>query len=409
VPKSFTLVRVFVASPGDVADERKAVADAINQLNLSWSESNNIRIELVTWETHTRPGFGDSPQDVINRQIGDDYDIFVGVMWSRFGTVTSSGASGTEEEFRRAYTRLTASEDIEMMFYFKDAGLPLSQIDPAQLAKVHAFKQKISSEYGGLYHEFTTGDEFRTQILIHLSKAVQEILRKPSHKSASPSAPEKTSTELDDPLTLLSAMTDEDYGEGIIELSERANDAMAVVIAAVTRMVAANAELTQQTTRRTDELKAITASAASTGGQPDSKALKRVANATAGDLDLFVQRTSAEIPIFRENLALAMETFGKMALISAVDFVGGKEELEASLVHLIQYRATTVDAIEGVSRFKETIAHQPRMTTPFNHARKRAVNLLDEVIGEYRSAGNVVTETIELIRRILGDNIRPIT
>ena|SRR3989337_1199459 len=32
-------------------------------------------------ETHTYPGIGEDAQDVINKQIDDDYDIFIGLMW----------------------------------------------------------------------------------------------------------------------------------------------------------------------------------------------------------------------------------------------------------------------------------------------------------------------------------------
>ena len=47
------------------------------------------------------PVRGGEPEVLINDQIGK-YDIFLGVMWRRFGTPTGVAESGTEEEFRRA-------------------------------------------------------------------------------------------------------------------------------------------------------------------------------------------------------------------------------------------------------------------------------------------------------------------
>ena len=162
---------------GPNVDERKILEDVINEFNLTWSDTHKVRLDLLKWETHSRPGFGEDAQDVINRQIGDEYDIFLGVMWGRFGSATNRAESGTEEEFERAYSRLTASqESVKIMFYFKDAAIPPSKLDPKQLAKVQAFKCKISSDYGGLYHEFETAEEFRTKTRIHLSKFVQEWL-----------------------------------------------------------------------------------------------------------------------------------------------------------------------------------------------------------------------------------------
>ena len=43
-------------------------------------------------------GLGIDAQDVINRQLGE-YDIFLGIMNTRFGSPTHRADSGTEEEF----------------------------------------------------------------------------------------------------------------------------------------------------------------------------------------------------------------------------------------------------------------------------------------------------------------------
>ena len=36
--KKITVLRVFVASPGDVKDERRILEDVINELNLLWQD-----------------------------------------------------------------------------------------------------------------------------------------------------------------------------------------------------------------------------------------------------------------------------------------------------------------------------------------------------------------------------------
>ena len=40
-----------------------------------WARELGIRLELVRWETHAYPSFGEDPQSVINEQIPDDYDL----------------------------------------------------------------------------------------------------------------------------------------------------------------------------------------------------------------------------------------------------------------------------------------------------------------------------------------------
>jgi len=105
--KTQTILDVFVASPGDVIEERKILEEVINEFNVTWSDERNLRLDLVKWETHSRPGFGEDAQDVVNQQIGDEYDIFLGLMWGRYGSQTKRAESGTEEEFERAYRRLS--------------------------------------------------------------------------------------------------------------------------------------------------------------------------------------------------------------------------------------------------------------------------------------------------------------
>jgi hypothetical protein len=79
--KAHTILEIFIASPGDVVAERKVLEDVVSEFNLTWGDKHRVRLELLKWETHSRPAFGQDGQDVINKQIGDNYDIFLGIMW----------------------------------------------------------------------------------------------------------------------------------------------------------------------------------------------------------------------------------------------------------------------------------------------------------------------------------------
>ena len=95
-PRDERVFVVFVASPSDMQPQRDALEEVIRELNLTWSRKLGIRLDLVRWETHGVP----DAQDVLNRELPDDPDIFIGLMWGRYGTPTSSAGSGTEEEFQ---------------------------------------------------------------------------------------------------------------------------------------------------------------------------------------------------------------------------------------------------------------------------------------------------------------------
>ena len=174
MPRVTTNLRVFLSSPSDLAREReifKSVVDEINQI----PPESDVRLELVMWETDTFPSIGKDAQSVINEQIGDDYDIFVGVMWTRFGTPTPRAGSGTEEEFNRAYERLSSNPtQSKILFYFKDAPPEsLSSLDLEQLKKVSDFKEQLQAK--GLFWVYKSTEDFANAVRKHLSQHIKEF------------------------------------------------------------------------------------------------------------------------------------------------------------------------------------------------------------------------------------------
>ena len=73
--------KIFLASPSDTDKERKIVMDVAEELSDTVCKALKVSLELLTWEFSTYPSIGKYPQSVINEQIGNDYDIFIGLMW----------------------------------------------------------------------------------------------------------------------------------------------------------------------------------------------------------------------------------------------------------------------------------------------------------------------------------------
>ncbi|MDR4482878.1 MAG: hypothetical protein R3B95_06495 [Nitrospirales bacterium] len=44
------IISVFIASPGDLAEERTLFRDAINQLNVGFGDGANVLFEPLGWE-----------------------------------------------------------------------------------------------------------------------------------------------------------------------------------------------------------------------------------------------------------------------------------------------------------------------------------------------------------------------
>ena len=172
MPSQATILKVFVSSPSDVKGERLAIVEIIEEINQEWSNFLGIRLEPILWETNCRPAAGEDPQQVINHQIPTDYDIYLGVLWKRFGTATPRYESGTEEEFENAYKKTSTSEKVSIMVYFKNEPILPSEIDTNQLNKLNEFKKKLGPK-GVLYWEFGSHGEFRQLVRLHLIRELQ--------------------------------------------------------------------------------------------------------------------------------------------------------------------------------------------------------------------------------------------
>lgn len=197
-------LRIFVGSPGDVQDERQIVALVVEELRRIVNVVQDVELEAVRWETHAWPDVGEDAQDVINRELGE-FDVFIGVMWRRFGTPTGRAASGTGEEFERAYASFQTTGRPKIMFYFRVTPFyTTDQRELTQFAKVVKFRKKLEGA-GVLFWQYDQPLEFERFVREHLIRQVLELASvshsTASHKAKQPEAP----AERQGPLVFLSA------------------------------------------------------------------------------------------------------------------------------------------------------------------------------------------------------------
>lgn len=167
-----TLLRVFVSCPSDVTPEKQAVTNTIIELNRTLSYSPKIKLEVVSFENSTYPSLGSDPQSIINEQIDDEYDIYLGILWTRFGTQTPRAGSGTEEEFNRAYNKFESNRKrSRILFYFKNAEISPSELNLEQFSSVKSFQNKLTPL--GLYDTFQNINEFERKVRIHLQEHIK--------------------------------------------------------------------------------------------------------------------------------------------------------------------------------------------------------------------------------------------
>jgi hypothetical protein len=163
------IYRCLIASPSDTKEERIICEKVFIEINNTIGERFDFRLEPLKWENDTRPAFGEYSQAVINEQLGTEYQIFIGIMYKKFGTPTKVAGSGTEEEFNNAFKKFSNHEKVEIMFYFNDEPpKKLSDIDTSELDKVQAFKKKVDN-LGGYYWSYLGIKDFEDKIRQHLS------------------------------------------------------------------------------------------------------------------------------------------------------------------------------------------------------------------------------------------------
>ena len=107
--ESVRVIKVFLASPMDLVDERAAFRRVVDRISEHVGRRVGVCYDVVCWERDVRPDCADDAQDVVNRQVPLDYDVFVGLFGGRLGTPTHRSASGTLEEYERALAEVGAT------------------------------------------------------------------------------------------------------------------------------------------------------------------------------------------------------------------------------------------------------------------------------------------------------------
>lgn len=151
-----TVFKVMIASPSDVAAERSIVREFLSEWNIIHSDSRQIVLLPVGWETHSVPEMGDRPQALINKQILRDCDLLVGVFWTRIGTATGEYDSGTVEEIEE---HIKAGRPV--MLYFSNSPVVPDSVDAEQYSRLKTFKDTCKSR--GIYDSYSDLGEFRSK------------------------------------------------------------------------------------------------------------------------------------------------------------------------------------------------------------------------------------------------------
>ncbi len=195
-----TQLRLFLASPGDVAHERKLAREAINHVSNERRFRGRIDIEIIAWD---QPGAavameaGLTPQEAITQGLPkpEECDLAVIVLWSRIGTqlpadfeLKEDGTpylSGTEWEYLNALKGYKDSGKPAVWVY-RRKGAPQIAVDDPEWAKKHDQWQKLEAflasftnpdgSLAGGINQYQAPDDFRQQFEQHLRDRLDKLL-----------------------------------------------------------------------------------------------------------------------------------------------------------------------------------------------------------------------------------------
>ena len=179
MPNERKIIKIFLASPGDLQAERRLANRIVEEENRNHAIRRGYQIDLVGWE-ETVSQYG-RPQAVINREL-EQCEYFVGMIWRRWGTPPGDNShpysSGFEEEYELSRKRRRETGNPGMSLLFKSP--PESQIgDPGdELKKVLAFRQRVIDKREILFKEFNELDDFNHCFRSIVSQCLEDRIEK---------------------------------------------------------------------------------------------------------------------------------------------------------------------------------------------------------------------------------------
>lgn len=171
------ILSIFLASPNDLQEERKATREIVDRINRVFSRRMGWHIELLGWED-TLPGFS-RPQSLINKDV-DSCDLFLGILWRRWGQPTGLYESGFEEEFTLARKRKEKTGKPEIWVFFKNIDQESLQDPGDQLKKVIKFKNDQIERRELLFKNFSDKQTWREMIQDILTAYMVNLVRQES-------------------------------------------------------------------------------------------------------------------------------------------------------------------------------------------------------------------------------------
>lgn len=383
--KKITQYSIFVSSPQDLEIERTEISNVISELNITYATRKSINIDVVKWETHSAPAISDNyTQSIINNDIGEDYDIFIGMLWQKFGTKTEFANSGTEEEFLKAVTRFKNGEKIQILFYFKTTPpISLDQINIEELTKIQKFKDYLKKE-NILYWNFNTIEDLQTNFRMHIPKRIDELIEK--NESVFDVKKDFKNQTLSIENNGENIHSDDDFG--ILDFVCQFEDYLRDSNFALSNISDSTEKIGEDLAEKAEEINRI-----SKYPNPNKNVILEYFKRSAKSLNSYSDRIELEIPKFYDNFEDAINV--GLRYLNVIDKENIKdhfETLKTNYESVSKLKKSIPVAIDGMTSFYEETKQLPNMQSDLSKAKRRLLLKLEDLIFKLKKSYDLTNE-----------------
>lgn len=367
--KNITQYSLFISSPQDLETERSEISNIINEINLTYSSRKSVNLDVIKWETHSAPGITDTyTQNLINNDLGNEYDVFIGMLWQKFGTKTEIANSGTEEEFLKAVERYKNGDKIQILFYFKTTPpVSLDHLNLDELNKIKKFKEYLK-ENNILYWSFNTLEDLQTNLRLHIPKRIDELIIK-----------NNSSTENNNTLNNLvkndrKNVLDDDIGyfDYIFQFEDSLEDSTI----ALTNISESTKKIGEDLTEKANEMTRI-----SKYPNPNRNIILEYFKRTSKTINSYSDKIEIEIPNFYNNFEDAINIGLKyLNSIDKYNINENVDNIKNNYEQIKELKSSIPHAIEGMNVFYEEAKDLPNIQTDLNKAKRRLLIKLEDLI-----------------------------
>ena len=416
MPKNVEMLTIFVSGPSDVDSEKAALRLVVAELSKRLMRTHGVALQVVGWPDDVHPGVNIDLQAEINKQFGAEFDIYLGILGTRFGTPTRHAGSGTAEEFEQALARLRVnSRSLRVLVYFKTSKVDPFNLEIDQMQKVKEFRDGLHSR-GVLYREFINTTAFLQMVQDHLDKLVsnewrdgkwspiQGLDEDSPRQVTTTITPSSQDSHAEDETGATGASSDEgdeedmgllDYVESFHEEARAMKQTLERISENITRFGIEMESRTAETTALQSQHEEVKHVGGSMAQQEFATNVRRVVDLAAHNLAEFVQDMAPQVDEYRTHSRAVFSHFRKWLRAGSEIGNAPNEDSQQDLENLISGLESAQVSTAG---FQDSLNTVPALTGKFKRAKRKAAAILGEFIAEMLLTKDEARKTLETVR-----------